>query len=239
MLFMVLTEHQYVIPRLIPALETWLATEQFVLLFEATKNETVMAETMRLIGPHLSRQPQSVRAVEFMRKEAPKARIVGAKQRGVLPVTDSSITIGPTEKRPTEGIGGAWKNLPALTLVFPKYSRFSWYVFVDDDSYIIQHNLRVLLSSFYGPRHAVPHRSPSASYMGQVSTWRVGETLTVFAQGGAGIFLSNALMRAIQEHVTECRWNCGYLTHGDVRLGCCIGQSLLAVAADGGVLMDT
>ncbi len=123
---------------------------------------------------------------------------------------------------------GAWKNLPGTYHMFRRLPNYSYYIIVDDDSFFIQRNFYILLGSFY-----VPRMDPLTQmlYTGQLSLWfeptHVGAqrswTQTLFQQGGSGILMSHATVKHVYGIVnSDCRIQCDYLPHGDVRLGCCM-----------------
>ncbi|CUG87073.1 membrane-associated protein, putative [Bodo saltans] len=119
---------------------------------------------------------------------------------------------------------GAWKDLPGIELIYTRFKNFSYYMMIDDDAYIIQHNLRILLNSFY-IRHSHPWRT--SLYTGVLSVWyqpidTSRATMTPFIQGGAGILMTNKAVSRVFPLVNRCRFACDYLPHGDVRLGCCM-----------------
>jgi hypothetical protein len=119
---------------------------------------------------------------------------------------------------------GAWKDLPGIDLIFSHFKNFSYYMMIDDDAYIIQHNLRILLNSFY-IQHSHPWKT--SIYTGVLSVWyqpidASRATMTPFIQGGAGILMTNKAMSRVFPLVNRCRFACDYLPHGDVRLGCCM-----------------
>jgi hypothetical protein len=119
---------------------------------------------------------------------------------------------------------GAWKDLPGIDLIFSRFKNFSYYMMIDDDAYIIQHNLRILLNSFY-IQHSHPWKT--SIYTGVLSVWyqpidASRATMTPFIQGGAGILMTNKAMSRVFPLVNRCRFACDYLPHGDVRLGCCM-----------------
>ena len=126
------------------------------------------------------------------------------------------------------GQSGAWKNLPGVYHMFRLFPNFSYYMMVDDDSFFIQRNFNILMSSFYLPR-----KNPMVDrvYAGQFSAWyepvsqgtQKRYSVTLFQQGGSGILMSRATVEHVFEIVNaDCRLKCDYLPHGDVRLGCCM-----------------
>jgi hypothetical protein len=126
------------------------------------------------------------------------------------------------------GASGAWKDLPGLDVLFRQFKNFSFYVLIDDDSYVIQRNFRIALSSFYLTAFN-PMNDPlffgvlTAWYQGGSKDKKFPPTVTPFIQGGAGIVMSNAAVSKVFPHLnTHCRLRCDFLPHGDVRLGCCM-----------------
>lgn len=78
-----------------------------------------------------------------------------------------------------------FKFLPMINTAYEMRPNASWYVFIEDDVYIFWDNLFRLLGQYNA---ADPH------YMGAAATGSHGRW---FAYGGAGIVLSQALMRAL------------------------------------------
>lgn len=83
----------------------------------------------------------------------------------------------------------------------------NWYFLAEDDTFVIKENLDALVETLDPQKLIVKGKHV--------------KTKIDFAQGGAGILMSQGLLRALSPHLTVCRhvFNKGY---GDVRLGQCI-----------------
>jgi hypothetical protein len=83
--------------------------------------------------------------------------------------------------------------------LYTHFPSASWYVLLDDDTFVAPANLKALLRRF----------SPDKSlYMGRVMFAPIlvsdGTTkLEAFAHGGSGVVLSAGLMRAFEPHLRE------------------------------------
>lgn len=254
-LYAVLSEHQYVKQRMIPALMTWLKEEDvMVLLVRSTLEEMRSSES--LLAPYLAYRanPGTVRVIEYLVRNSLKdlnPQSSARERTDRFQHDNNAARLARRDffqKGPVESVqqllsryqlnnkqwdqgeyrlardSGAWKDLPGIQVVFRRFSNYSFYMMIDDDSYIIQRNFEILLSSFY-----VNHFDPwnVSVYAGVLSLWYQPitanrATVTPFVQGGAGILMSHAAMAAAYPKIRQCRFTCDYLPHGDVRLGCCM-----------------
>jgi hypothetical protein len=274
-LYAVLSEHQYVRPRMIPALRTWLRDEHVVILLVHSEKPGLHEESERLLAPLLAHRatPGTVRIVAYLRRDSlrdlkrpqhmkaadfEKIRQLSIKHdvadRTSLSVTAKNFRFPRVESQKARDQvesklkallerrsmiqrrqvdrgefrladdSGAWKDLPGIHFVFSRFRNYSFYMIIDDDAYIIQHNLRILLNTFY-IRRADPWILPI--YAGVLSVWyqplgNSRASMTPFIQGGGGVLISHNAMTRLHPLITQCRFACDYLPHGDVRLGCCM-----------------
>lgn len=286
LIFGVLSEIQFIHDRMVPALQTWLKFEHVLVMLE-DGSIPVKERALRLLKPHLHSAENplpvgTVRDTTFLKRDSlrdilnlnrtlplylnettNKERAFVREQLRPYPIRWAAALHGNGEwdcvgDYQVPKYSGAWKNFPGVARLFDMYSNYSYYMIIDDDSYIIRRNLEIALATFYwrGANYLDPvltaaHATASTLedyeaarrvgmhpnnhavdpqvipiYAGVLSRWiqPISEsrgTITPFIQGGAGIIVSAAAMRAVMPHLHECRLRCDYLPHGDVRLGCC------------------
>jgi hypothetical protein len=121
------------------------------------------------------------------------------------------VFVSRTPVYPHDGYGARNKNFQMMQhLVASNVPlKYSWYAVVDSDTFIIAHNLHLLLreseSTFQHPY-----------YLGHSDG-------TLFPYGGAGIFINAEAMEAIRPHIDFCAKR--HLENsGDRRLGYCLEQ---------------
>lgn len=140
----------------------------------------------------------------------------------------------PTEPNPKHG---SWKNFPLAASLFRLFPNRSWYGFVDDDTFVLQHNLNIELTSFYDPSLPVAvgmtcpqpvchifHYMPSIKKGKLVMKGGYRERLPgvpITLQGGAGFYLSRPALAGVVQHYAACVARC-LMDYGDNRLSCCL-----------------
>jgi hypothetical protein len=209
--FGVLAGGKHVDSRLVVALETWLSRVRSVCFVE--EENALFAKT------------------------AVKPFIDAGVQTKVVPL-----------KVLDDSWNGAWKNLPIVRYLIQHFPprklrtdstpnpgpvdtayETDWYVVVDDDSYVIQHNLYLFLQRlsltplrpFYGGWVFTTPAEPP----------RIGLTLV---HGGGGIIFNAAAAIAITPQLlqsTRCDLGCQEVA-GDQRLACCFLNGSLPVPAE-------
>ena len=114
-------------------------------------------------------------------------------------------------------INGAWKNLPMVDMLVTLFPNRSWYMIVDDDTYVIQQNLQMLLT-----RYNSPAQMATPIYLGIIFTSGVSPMI-YFIQGGAGILFNRMAGERFQGPYQNktCRILCQQWA-GDIRMGCCM-----------------
>ena len=189
--FGVLTGPQFLGTRMPTALLTWLRHEQSAVFIEEE---------------YLSHAEIVVEAVRRRLAHPLRCTAVGLKEPS-----------GVTER----SFNGAWKDLHVMHYIILHFPDVQWYSIVDDDSFVIQQNLRAILSLSYPDPDEKPH------FVGAVfSTGLPPPDDVLFAQGGAGIFFSAAAaMRALplletNDSQASCFSVCQQWA-GDIRVGCC------------------
>jgi hypothetical protein len=118
----------------------------------------------------------------------------------------------PTEKTR----GGAWKDIPMSRMLLEAFPARDWYGIIDDDTFVVMHNLNIELTTFYGLADA--RKRPLC--VGVEFVLGIDRKMR-FPQGGAGILLNAAAAARVAEQEAKCVAECTQRT-GDVRLGCCL-----------------
>lgn len=80
-----------------------------------------------------------------------------------------------------------WKFLPMIDQAFEKMPNAKWFVFIEDDTYLVWNNLLEYLSNFDASK---PYYIGKHLYINDIE----------FGYGGAGFILSNPAMRKVSEH---------------------------------------
>ncbi|KAJ3364172.1 hypothetical protein GGF32_002552 [Allomyces javanicus] len=115
--------------------------------------------------------------------------------------------------------GDANKFLPGLMAMHEAYPDAPWYIFVDDDSYLVMENLHFHLTKL-DPQ--TPYYFGQAFLAGPCPGGISYKDHIVFAHGGAGIVLSNAGMKVLAKHADQCMVSYKTCWAGDVRVGHCM-----------------
>lgn len=89
---------------------------------------------------------------------------------------------------------GAWKNFPLLVLMSRVFPLKDWVVMVDDDTFVVQENLNLLIHSVYDILFPPLIR---AVMVGAIFRVGGGSRNDLFVQGGAGILMSRAAMNLL------------------------------------------
>lgn len=259
--FAVLATSKHVRGRLVPALQTWLCDVDAVFLFEDD------AESRAAVASLLGHGGGFPSKVSFWGRGGnvgplqPTAAPTSTKHNTTLSnLIDGKCLSGKHfvfEAAPDDptlrSYNGAWKNFPLVEHIHHLMPLKTWYLMVDDDSFVIQHNLNLVIHSTF--ERVV---SPLARAMMFGAIFRVGGTKELFVQGGAGILLTRAavqfLRRAVapasaatlgpsnhsqvhqkphilREGVPQCYEWCQQWA-GDVRLGCCARMLGIAMKHD-------
>ncbi len=177
-------------------------------------------------------------SVVMLLEEGPQARADARMLLASLPpvcqVEKMVEFMEPTEPNAKHG---SWKNFPLAVNLLRLFPNRSWYGFVDDDTFVLQHNLNIELTSFYDP--AVPvavgmtcpqpvchifHFLPAIKKGKVVMKGGYRERLPgvpITLQGGAGFYLSRPALAAVAQHYTGCFARC-VMDYGDNRLSCCL-----------------
>lgn len=260
--FAVITSVVHLHTRLIPALQTWLCdVDALMLLEDDAASRAAVGILMGATGGGDASAASSSVTPSFWNKGTTAA------------IPTSNITIDakcmvgkyfafepPPDDIKARSYNGAWKNFPLVHHVYRQFPLKSWYLMVDDDSFIVQHNLNVLITSVF--ERVV---SPQTRGMMFGAIFRVGGTKELFVQGGAGILITRAavqlLSRAVaprdlappqqntgtdspearagintsriqrRDGLPQCHEWCQQWA-GDVRLGCCARMLGIAMKHD-------
>ena len=121
----------------------------------------------------------------------------------------------------TKSINGAWKNLPIVKDLYMRYPQADWYVIVDDDSYIIQTNLRRVLGS-------LNNNNNQPLYVGIAFWSSAAKDAFKFIQGGGSICMNRHAVRRISPHIRGCIKRHAHHWAGDIRLGACFAEYSVA-----------
>jgi hypothetical protein len=137
---------------------------------------------------------------------------------------------------------GAWKNLPLTQHLLDVFPRRSWYMIVDDDTFMFHQNLNIELTSLHNPNAplavgmvcpqqvcATREIQPTTKVRGRKATVEYKSTLVsdknkawlLAPQGGAGFVLSHAAIVLIRNSIPKCSRRCK-MNGGDTRIGCCM-----------------
>jgi hypothetical protein len=257
--FAVITSAVHLHTRLLPALQSWLCHVDAVMLMEDDALSRAAVRDLTAAGlddgdSAVSRSNET--STSFW---GPRAASVISRSSSISSLHPQCL-IGkhfvfesPPEDGKVRSYNGAWKNFPLITHVYQKLPLKSWYMMVDDDSFVILHNLNILI-------HSVFERvvSPQNRAMMFGAIFRVGGTKELFVQGGAGILMTRAavqlLRRAVlpltsphlaangtdrghaadatkREGIPQCFDWCQQWA-GDVRLGCCARMLGVAMKHD-------
>ncbi|KAJ3016281.1 hypothetical protein HKX48_004128 [Thoreauomyces humboldtii] len=111
------------------------------------------------------------------------------------------------------------KNLPGLQELWERFPDASWFVMVDDDSYVFFDNLLGRLN-MYDPdgRHYFGAKTQFVGCDG-VTSWGAGP---FFAHGGSGIVLSRGAMRELMDDIDACTVRYRTCWAGDIRTALCL-----------------
>ena len=121
---------------------------------------------------------------------------------------------------------GAHKVLPGFNLMHAKWPEASWYVMIDDDTFVFRRALAKLLSDFdpeekhyvgYPRQGAHICRDPTAA-----QHYGASQARAPFALGGCGMILSKAAMKRLAQVVVECTMASQDCYLDDVRLFFCL-----------------
>lgn len=115
------------------------------------------------------------------------------------------------------GTGGAWKNFPVLMDLLESFPKMLWYATVDDDTFMIPHNLAIVLNKVDRETRLAKH----PVYLGvHFLSCADCATRILFAQGGAGFLINRFAADFIGPKLKQCNetildWA------GDIRVGRC------------------
>ena len=190
-LYAILAGPQFIDTRLTVAAQTWLRNEHFVVYIE---------------DGHVARAADVMEAVRNTAGASFRCDVVGLS--------------APSDDR-VLGVNGAWKNLAIMQHLASHYPDTPWYVIADDDSFIITHNLNILMQHYRDDSRPL--------YIGAVFESGMSPPNDVlFIQGGAGIVVNRAAAKAILPLLNESRpSDCFAVCQqwaGDIRLGCCFAR---------------
>jgi hypothetical protein len=254
--FAVITSVVHLHTRLLPALQSWLCHVDAVMLMEddALSRAAVRDLTAAELGGGDSAVSRSNETPTSFWGSSAASAISRSSLHPKCLIGKHFVFESPPEDGKVRSYNGAWKNFPLITHVYQKLPLKSWYMMVDDDSFVILHNLNVLI-------HSVFERvvSPQNRAMMFGAIFRVGGTKELFVQGGAGILMTRAavqlLRRAVlqplisphssgngtdrghgadatkREGIPQCFDWCQQWA-GDVRLGCCARMLGVAMKHD-------
>ena len=141
---------------------------------------------------------------------------------GSLPAACRAGKVATFRSPPDTSHGGAWKDLPMARLLLTTFPGRDWYSIIDDDTFVIMHNLNLELSTFYNKSDEV--------CIGAIFMHLDGpEKPFPFPQGGAGILLSHSALSKISAMRFTCMDHCKHWA-GDVRMGCCVRLASVRLA---------
>lgn len=124
----------------------------------------------------------------------------------------------------TGWLADAHKNLPGFKEMWNRFPDASWYLMIDDDTYIFMDHLDNFLSQF-DPK--LPHYLGAATiFTGCDEVHKLGDG-PLFGHGGSGIVLSHGALEKIMSEgvMEECIDKYKSCFAGDIRLGLCLRDS--------------
>lgn len=231
--------------RLLPQLATWLANETAVVFVEAGEDASALQD--RLDGEG------------FRVADGPASRTLVRRGAAAVYTRGASTVVLELCKPPVDPVrrsfNGAWKPLlivqrlrqlfrgqagnddtPAMRADAAAMAQPSFYVVVDDDTFMVTPNLRHVLRATNArtPLYlGLLSRSSNARYMPGVRSLgtllklamanRTYSNPTLFVQGGAGIVLNEAALMLVAAAAQSrlCVARCVQWA-GDIRVGCCM-----------------
>ena len=111
----------------------------------------------------------------------------------------------------------AHKNLPGFKLLYETFPDNTWYIMIDDDTYLVPQNLESCLDKF-------DHRKDW--YLGHMLGFSCrgseGGTPTRFAHGGTGIIISRSALQKMLKFVDSCIPKYRECFGGDMRTALCL-----------------
>lgn len=214
-----LSTAKYIHSRLIPALDSWLASVDAVFLFEtpstdvsAVVNDTVaVANVMHTYGMRpLTTEDSNVHAL-LLSIDTTRRHFWGRKQRRAadtdintsvsrMTTTPSTVlryaTFAASPRDPhVRSFNGAWKNFPLLRRMHTAFGlRKDWFLMVDDDSFVVHHNMAWLIHGVY--QHLYPPLTRAAMIGALFKVGGGGNSgSALFVQGGAGILMTRVAVQ--------------------------------------------
>ena len=130
-----------------------------------------------------------------------------------LPVACRAGKTARFRSAPDKSHNGAWKDIPLTRLLVEAFPGRDWYAIVDDDTFVVMHNLNLELSTFYSSAEEI--------CVGVQFVYTEGSLHFPFAQGGAGIIFSRSAIAKVSAMRFTCMDRCKQWA-GDIRLGCCL-----------------
>lgn len=111
-------------------------------------------------------------------------------------------------------------HLAAFQQMYEDDPNSEWYFQVDDDTIVSRPNLQDFLSMRDGYNEMI--------YAGscEQTVFSEPEETVYFRRGGAGILISQALMKRLYPHIPSCRREFAHSQFGDMRVGLCIHYKL-------------
>ena len=254
--FVLLTAAKYFHSRLLPALKSWLSNVPSVLFFDESlearrnfsKHVTLNPEMESVRTCPVFLKPPSDRLIRYVRGAWKNLAILRFLQRQFFhPFTEKYVkyTSHITESNWKHPCAEFLQKLMCATAVDENL----WFVFADDDTYIIQHNLQLVMDAVFPPRNCFNRSSslhsttrcsnhmrqqplqqqdsdgegveePPPHYLGVIPHW-LGGANESFMQGGASMLLNHVAIHKLLTRFNDCYHQCNRYFGGDMRIGCC------------------
>ena len=132
------------------------------------------------------------------------------------PLNCSVVAVTVPQSNLQRSVNGAWKDFVIMRHIVDHYPGADWYSLVDDDSFMIIHNLRLVLASHF--------TTSKPFYLGALMLAPEMKETVTFIQGGAGILINRAAAQKVVPLLDLCEPSCMQWA-GDVRLGCCFAKT--------------
>ena len=197
--FFVLSSPEYLADRMSAAWHTWLADARRVAVFVESRREEALDSNGSTTRNRRSSKELVDRFVALRRSAEPRSGSV-----------EVYVELPEPSNARERHVNGAWKPLAILHFLILVMARrendlgssvsgsllasSDWFVMVDDDTYIISHNLYVSLASRR-------RGGDEAVMIGERFMFASGGRKVDYAQGGAGIVLSRATLFHPQVHL--------------------------------------
>ena len=129
----------------------------------------------------------------------------------------------------------AHKNLPGLEQLYKRFPKAKWFMLIDDDTYVIKHNLKALLNRFDSRKLYYFGLATRFIGCGTITKWGDGP---LFAHGGSGIVISRGAMIKLLPRLPGCIMKHRGCRFGDVKVALCLEEAGILLHFTGGFNKD-